>query len=99
MNFQTFLWISYGIYVLTFVVGGVFYVLYDRQRRALPVKYLGTHITLTVLTFIFFTSAMGAYAWPSSPNRAVSHGSQSSQWQSYRLHSVLRNRYRGPGQN
>jgi hypothetical protein len=88
---------AYISYVLTFVLGVIFFVRYDLQRKSLPPRLLALHLFLAVMTFIFFTSALAPSLKPHYSHPQISTGRNSSNWLNLeRHHHILGQRGFGP---
>lgn len=86
---------AYFFYLATFLGGLAFFFLFDLRKKALPHAVLGVHITMTVVTFILFTSALSGYVRVPA-RQAAPVGRQSAIWNAVQLHRELIKRYHSP---
>lgn len=77
-------------YMLTFILGLAFFLRFDLRGRRLPLRFLGTHVFLTVVTFVLFTSAVSLRIPYGNPQGILKTGKQSSLWQLIHRHNSLR---------
>ena len=89
---------AYITYLLTFVLGVAFFVWYDLKKRKLPPTLLGVHFFLTVMTFIFFSSAMAPDLKAQYGHPKVGTGVHSSNWLNLTRHDHMLHRTSMPSQ-
>jgi hypothetical protein len=76
---STFLVAAYAFYLATYLTGLGFFIRFDRRRRRIKPRLLGTHLMMAVVTFTLITSAMALYAYPQPapvtgpPSRSTMH--------------------------
>lgn len=80
---------AYITYVITFVLGIIFFLRYDLRRRKLPPRFLAVHLFLTVMTFILFSSALAPSLRQHYSHPAVQSGANSSLWLTLHRHREL----------
>ncbi len=80
------LYVAYIMFTVTLVIGLTFFWHFDRTRRALPKRWLITHVILAVITFTFWTTALSGYTWkkPAPVYRSP------SPWSDYVRHEHMR---------
>ncbi|WP_053959994.1 hypothetical protein [Sulfobacillus thermosulfidooxidans] len=80
---------AYVTYLLTFILGVVFFIRFDLKKKKLPPSFLAVHFFLTVMTFIFFSSAMAPYLKEQYGHPTVSTGVHSSNWLNLERHDHM----------
>jgi hypothetical protein len=96
-NFVNFIIVAYITYVLTFVLGIIFFIRYDIRKKRLPPRLLALHFFLAVMTFIFFTSALAPQLKAHYTHPKVGSGVHSSNWLNLeRHHHMLGQRFFAP---
>ncbi|POB11351.1 hypothetical protein [Sulfobacillus sp. hq2] len=75
------------VYILTFLLGIIFFMAFDMRGRRLPLRYLTLHVSLTIVTFVLFTSAVSLRIPYGNPQGILKTGSQSSLWQLIHRHN------------
>ncbi len=83
MHFVIWAYISY---VVTFILGVIFFVRYDFRRKNLPPRLLALHLFLAVMTFIFFSSALAPHLKAHYHHPQVGTGVKSSNWLNLERH-------------
>lgn len=86
-----FILVTYGIFVLTFLIGLFFFVRYDLRRKILHLPLLSTHLVMAVLTFTSFTSLMAFSIGEQIhlPNKSIAVGAASPDWYFFHKHQYL----------
>ncbi|POB10538.1 MAG: hypothetical protein C7B44_04035 [Sulfobacillus thermosulfidooxidans] len=79
---------AYLTYLLTFVLGVIFFLRYDLRRRKLPPRFLAVHLFLTVMTFILFSSAMAPSLRQHYPHPVIGRGAHSTLWLTLHRHGL-----------
>jgi hypothetical protein len=88
--------LTLAFYFVTYVLGLIFFVSFDLKGRRLPLRFLGLHIFLTVVTFVLFTSAVSIRIPYGNPHGVVQTGQNSSLWQLIHRHNSVNNVPKSP---
>lgn len=86
VDVPTIAYVSFGMYVVTFLTGALFFIQFDARRRPLRRRLLGLHLMMAVATFILITAVMGVSAFPHHVAPPASSPKNSTMWDLVRQH-------------